>query len=243
MKTKKPIYKRWWFWLIVVWLLSGFITLISSCSFLLKSASDFDPNQFTIPTVIESLTETHAEASTDAPTAPPTEEITEPLTEATTEAASTLFDEYVGKPLPELMAKVEELGYTATYLADGADFTEFIDLLAEDYLVGNLSEDPNQKSVIVDLLLKSNAKHEEMEAALKEKLEIGSAWIAVENYGEAEYADFELHYLLGKIEEYAEDENTWFLKAECTVMGLDMICEAKVTGTSDNPQVIYFEVY
>ena len=43
--------------------------------------------------------------------------------------------------------------------------------------------------------------------------------------------------------EYAEDENTWFLKAECSVDGVKMTCEAKVTGTTEAPEVLAFDVY
>lgn len=39
------------------------------------------------------------------------------------------------------------------------------------------------------------------------------------------------------------DEDTWFLKATCTVNGEDKTCEAKVTGTTDAPEVIFFDVY
>ena len=215
MKAKKPIYKRWWIWAIVVCLIIGLIL------------PDKEP----------------AEAAPPISTEPAVESTTAPPTETTAEVAPNQFDEYAGKPLVDFMEAVEETGYTATYLADGVDFTEFIDALAEDYLVGGLTEDTAEKTVVVDLLLKSNADQTAAESALREKLEQVAAWVAVEECCEAEYGDFELHYLVGKIEEYAEDENTWFLKAECTVLGIDKVCEAKVTGTSDAPEVIYFEVY
>jgi len=48
--------------------------------------------------------------------------------------------------------------------------------------------------------------------------------------------------------EEAYDENTWFLKAEYTSTNesgaeVDGTCEAKVTGTTDSPEVIEFTVY
>lgn len=163
-------------------------------------------------------------------------------TEETSEEG--LFDEFVGKPLTELMAKVEETEYTASFFADGVDFTSFIDSLKEDYLVGGITEDTEAKTIEVDLLLASNAEHDEMTAALEEKLEVYYAWVAAEKYGQDQYGeDFELHYMIGKIEEYAEDENTWFLKAECSVDGVKMTCEAKVTGTTEAPEVLAFDVY
>lgn len=215
MKVKKPIFKRWWFWALVVCLIIGLVL------------PDKEP----------------AEAAPTISTEPTTEATTTPTTEAPTEVAPNQFDGYNEKPLTEFMAAVELSDYTATYLADGVDFTDFIDSLAEDYLVGELTEDPEEKTVVVDLLLKTNAYHEEVEKELREKLEPVVAWGAVEEHCQAEHGDFELHYLTGKIEEYAEDENTWFLKAECTIDGVDKICEAKVTGTTDAPELISLDVY
>lgn len=238
-KVKKPIYKRWWFWVIIAWLLLGFITLIASCSLLAKSIDNIDPNQFTFPSVTE--------APTDKPTEAPTEAPTEKPTEAPTEAVLTQLAGYVNKPLVDFMKKVDELGYTATYYNQGVDYTEILGFYTEEdcesFLIGSIDENPAKKTVVVDLLLKTTAENEEAESVLSDKLETGSAWVAVENYGEDLYGDFELHYFFGKIEEYAEDADTWFLKAECTVYGTEMICEAKVTGTSNNPEVIYFIVY
>lgn len=54
---------------------------------------------------------------------------------------------------------------------------------------------------------------------------------------------FDLNYLTGKIDASANDENTWFLKAECSIDGTKKTCEAKVTGTTSNAEVISFDVY
>lgn len=219
MKAKKPIYKRWWFWALIVCMIIGLIM------------PDKEP----------------AEAAPTISTEPATEAVTSPLPEATTEepteVVQTQFDEYIGSSLKSFMAAVELSDYTATYLADGIDFTDFISSLVDDYLVGGLTEDPDEKTVVVDLLLKTNSYHEEVEKELREKLEPFAAWVAVEEYCQAEHGVFELHYLTGKIEEYAEDESTWFLKAECTIGGIDKICEAKVTGTTDAPELVSLDVY
>lgn len=160
------------------------------------------------------------------------------------ETTTSEFDSYVGKPLVDIMEKIDELGYTATYLADGEDFTEFIDLMKEDYTTGDIIVDAENKTIEVKLQLTSNLEVAEEQEKLQEKLEVGSAWIAVQDYCEFEYgSDFELHYLVGKIAEYADDADTWFLKAECTVDGVDMICEAKVTGTTDSPEVVMVDIY
>lgn len=171
-----------------------------------------------------------------------TEETTTAGTE--TSAASSSLNDYVGKPLVDYMAKADELQYTSSYFADGVDFTSFIDSLSEDYLVGDLKINEEEKTVEVTLELISNAEADAALEELKGKIEEGSAWMAAENYGKSQFGeDFELHYLLGKIDASAEDADTWFLKAECTVSGTDMTCEAKVTGTADAPEVIFFDVY
>lgn len=183
-------------------------------------------------TVTESATPT---TSTEPPTQPPTESV------------QNQFDECAGMPLPEFMKLVDELGYKATYYNQGVDYTEILSFYTEEdcesFLIGSVEENTANKTVIVDLLLKTTSEHDEAEASLKEKLDTGSAWVAAENYGEALYGDFELNYFFGKIEEYAEDADTWFLKAECTAYGVEMTCEARVTGTNNNPEVIYFDVY
>ena len=108
----------------------------------------------------------------------------EPIsTESETESTPTQLDSYVGGDLTDLMAAVEELGYEATYYNQGEDWTEILpmdDTWSQDFLVGELDEDPDAKTVSVDLKLKVNAEQEEMEGALEEKLNTVSAWKAVE---------------------------------------------------------------
>jgi|GEM_PF-3559434 len=86
--------------------------------------------------------------------------------------------------------------------------------------------------------------------ALNAKLSLDSAWEAAAAYGKREYpAGFKLHYIIGKLAEEPLDEDTWFLKAECTVTNeygtklKGLVCEIKVTGTTDNPTVTHFRVY
>lgn len=250
-KGKKPIFKKWWFWAIVIWLVLGFAALIVSCSLLANVAKDIDveyiptmPNVFaTDSTSSEEPTTESVSKVTTAPTTPPPEAPTEAPPESTTGTADNQLEKFIKKPLVDLMAEVDKLGYKATYINEGEDWTDFIEFMAEDYLVRSVEENPSKKTVVVDLLLKSNVDYAEAEVALGEKLGIGSAWNAVEDYGEEEFGEFELHYLTGKIAEYADDKDTWFLKAECTFFGVKMICEAKVTGTTAAPKVIAFDIY
>ncbi len=254
-KSKKPIFKKWWFWAIVIWLALGFATLIAACSFLANAAKDIVvediptiPNVFGTdavpgeePTTIQA-TEPSIETTISSATHP-----TEAPTETPTEPVVNQFDKFVKKSLVELMARVDELGYTATYFNQGVDFTEILAFYTEEdcksLLVVSIDEDPFAKTVVVNLLPGSFVENEDAENALRNKLEIGSAWNAVEDYGKDEFGEFELHYLTGKIAEYADDKDTWFLKAECTFYGIEMVCEAKVTGTTETPNVIEFEIY
>ena len=84
---------------------------------------------------------------------------------------------------------------------------------------------------------------------IEEKLSLSKCWVAAEDYGEEMYPyGFELHYIMGKIAEELYDDNTWFLKAECTITNeynaeYESVCEIKVTGTTDSPQIAEFIVY
>ena len=150
----------------------------------------------------------------------------------------------IGRPLVDFMEKAETLGYTPTYLADGVDFTDFIDSLKEDYTTGELIIDEKAKTVEVTLILTSNIDAQNIQKALSDKLSEEIAWNAADNYGKKIYGkSFDLNYLVGKITASADDENTWFLKAECTYSDEDMTCEVKVTGTNNEPEVIYFDMY
>lgn len=154
------------------------------------------------------------------------------------------LDDLIGVPLTEAMAKFEELGYEATYFDDGVDFTEFIDSVKDDYSVGELKVDEDKKTVEVDLQLDANTKANEAEEALKEKLSPENAWTAADRYAKDNFGDtVELNYLIGKIAEEMEDENTWFLKCEGKNNGEDVTYEILVTGTNDAPEVVNFNMY
>lgn len=160
-----------------------------------------------------------------------------------------VINSFVGQPLQGLMDKLSEIDYEGTYLADGVDFTSFIEDLAEDYSVDSVEINEADKTVSVNIIPTSNIEADDNAEALAGKLDPGASWTAAEDYGEIQFPyGFELHYLTGKIAEEAYDEDTWFLKAECTYTNesgaeVDGTCEAKVTGTTDSPEVIEFTVY
>ncbi len=59
---------------------------------------------------------------------------------------------------------------------------------------------------------------------------------------------FKIHTVKGLLGSEALDENTWFLKYQVTITNAfnaeaKLVCEAKVTGTNDNPEIVDFLVY
>lgn len=107
---------------------------------------------------------------------------------------------------------------------------------------GNVkTEDESNKEQVQDNM---NVNSQEVLDELTGKLNILAAWDAVVDYGKQEYSDFAVRNMPGQpVDEIAEDENTWLLKAPCTVEGEAMTCEARVTGTTEAPEVLSFKVY
>ena len=172
----------------------------------------------------------------------------------------TKLKELEGASLADAMSTVEENGYTATYKHEqsGYDFTEEIKAFDSDqiakYVITEVNNvDAASKKVYFTINTQENIdknnKAKEMEETLSSKLESSYAWQAASDYGKNEYPfGFKLHYIKGKLAQEAVDENTWYLKATCTVTNgynasMEMECEAKVTGTNDSPEIVEFNVY
>lgn len=166
----------------------------------------------------------------------------------------------VGASLSDAISVVEKMSYTATYIhaQSGYDFTEEIKVFDNDqmakYVITEVDKiDTDKKTVTLKINTQDNidadTKAKKIEAALSSKLSAGYAWTAAADYGKAEYPyGFKLHYMAGQLAQEAVDEDTWYLKATCTVTNeynatREMECEAKVTGTDSNPEVIEFNVH
>lgn len=161
--------------------------------------------------------------------------------------------------------ELSAMGYTIKWVhsASDQDFTETVELSIASpdpefdlpwVIVDYKSLDTKKKTVTLTINTQENldsaAAANAMAQALQEKLDVSAAWVAAESYGKSQYPyGFKLKDIMGRLAETPEDENTWFLKATCDVTNeygakiKDAVCEAKVTGTTDNPQVIYFIVY
>lgn len=156
--------------------------------------------------------------------------------------------------------KLNELGYTATYVhqTSGLDMTEDLSVLPADelakWVVTDLkSFDSEAKTAQLEVNtsenISANEAQQATEEALEAKLPATYAWQAVSDYGEIQYPyGFKLHSIMGVLAEEAQDENTWYLKATCTITNeynaeYEAECEAVVTGTKDSPTVTSFAVY
>lgn len=85
---------------------------------------------------------------------------------------------------------------------------------------------------------------------LKEQLHPSFAWGAVTDYGLHEYKNgFRLNMITGMLAETAVNKDTWFLKSRCQIKNesgiwqKNLTCQAYVTGTDEEPEVIDFKVY
>ena len=158
------------------------------------------------------------------------------------------------KPVADVRKKLEEenVAYSIVDFNNDTDMTD--DYKAGVYDSENLvvidshwmkSGEEMQLRVLTQAQADARADRKAMRENLEEKLEVYRCWKAVQRYGESAYgSDFKVHDWVGVLAEEAWDEDTWFLKAECDVYGQSgYTVEAKVTGTSDNPVVIEFNVY
>lgn len=160
--------------------------------------------------------------------------------------------------------KLQKLGYTVQFehSVTGEDYTELViesfeedEALRATWLVtdyDNLNTTDKTVTLLVNTKqnIKQTEKQQAMQEALEEKLDANDAWEAAEKYGQQQYPyGFDLHSTLDKIAEEPYSKDTWYLKATCDVTNAynakmkGLTCEARVTGTSSNPKVVYFEVY
>lgn len=179
----------------------------------------------------------------------------------TDEIVKDELNQVINLAIPDAKEKLTELGYTISYFHQnsGLDMTTDISAAYTDDDLTNWTvtdiKSFNANDKTIELIINTNENIAANAAAsatretLENKLSAGAAWDVTEAYGKSQYSyGFKLHYIMGKLAEEAVDENTWFLKASCTVTNeynakLEATCEATVTGTSDNPQITNFIVY
>lgn len=175
-----------------------------------------------------------------------------------------MLDAIDNTPATEILPSLLDKGYTVAseHASTGGDFTYDVASSVENpdqeyalnwIVTGYKKLDTDKKTVTLLVTTQNYLDEQEQkdatQKALENKLDPFDAWEAVQRYGEHEFPyGFEVHSTFGLLAETPEDESTWFLKATCTVTGsnganADGTVEARITGTSDNPEVIGFYVY
>lgn len=177
------------------------------------------------------------------------------------DAGRKVYDSAIGKNAIDVKNELTKLGYKVEFKHDVTkmDFTESVLPSDSEYyipfIIVKLGEyDADAKKTLFYINTQENidsVKEKEIDRDnLINKLDSAYAWQAVENYGKQQYTyGFKLHYLTGRLNEESANENTWFLKAYCDVKNAygkwekQLVCEAYVTGTRNNPQITSFKVY
>ncbi len=168
----------------------------------------------------------------------------------------------IGGSAYDACGTVKDMGYSSKYVASNTrmDFTYEIENPDPEYKVNFIVTDiegldTSSKNVTFvissDIMISESEANKTQEEQLREKLDPYDAWLAVEEYGNLYCSQagvkWKLKWKTGKLAERPDDDDTWFLKAMCTIKAgggeIDSNCEAKVTGTTDNPQVVYFLIY
>lgn len=181
--------------------------------------------------------------------------------ESSEESTPSGFSSLVGGPLSAAISSFAENGYTPTYIHGTTlmDFTSEVSFMEEPFLsewvvTDVYGDDPIAKTIEVKINNVNNMARMEgkevTEEVLERKLDAYSAREAVNAYGSSAYPyGFKAHWIMDLIAQEPSDENTWFLKVGCDVKNAygaketGLVCEAYVTGTTDNPVVVSFNVY
>lgn len=155
------------------------------------------------------------------------------------------------------VAKVEDtlsdIKYHATYTFDTTDM-DYTDSIAsmdratrKHFIVTEVNDiDMSNKTVDLTITSKEVQNQENTEKKLRNKLSEGSSCVAISHYGKAEYPyGFKFSALTATFSLY--DDNTWSVHGNCKITNefgaeAKMECVARVTGSTDNPEVVYFEV-
>ena len=161
-----------------------------------------------------------------------------------------------GKPAPEAVKMLKDEEFTNIKVVDKAGN----DHSKDDFMIVDKQsvkaeefydkDDEIKLTVLNKEAYDTKQKQKKMDKALEKKLPAEDAWHALDLYGDTECPyGFKVHWVDNQyIIQGAIDENTWQLKAFCTVKNAfgqeaDMTCEAKVSGTKDSPVVSDFKIY
>lgn len=172
------------------------------------------------------------------------------------------FEQLVNQPLSDVIEKIDEMGYSAKYFYDNGkgnnDYTDTVkDVISKDkeqldkYIITKYKNlDTDNKTVDLFINTKDNVQAQSEASEFENTLGHINACQAIEQYGNSEYPyGFKLHYVTDlQGYEVTGNNDTWKIKCSATITNAsgqeeDVICEAKVTGTNDEPNVIEFSIY
>lgn len=177
------------------------------------------------------------------------------------ESSSIEIEDFSGKGALPAYNKLKNDGFNVKFVFDRTNNGGFSDEDFQSFVISSFnssqySEMPfvitRQESYGKDVTLyidyldvvNSNNKQIQRESNLESRLSIVSAMSACDLYGQAHYKNFKLHGVLGKIAEYASDDNTWFLKYYVDANGYsNKNMECYVSGTTNSPAVTKFVIY
>lgn len=158
-----------------------------------------------------------------------------------------------GKNVAKAEETLSNIKYHATYTFDTTDM-DYTDSIAsmdtstrKHFIVTEVNNiDTSNNSVDLTITSKEVRKKENTEEKLRHKLSEGRSCVAINHYGKSEYPyGFKFSALTATFSLY--DSNTWSVDGTCKITNefgaeTEMECVARVTGTTENPEVVYFEV-
>lgn len=217
---KTPIYKKWWFWVILVFLIV--------CGVYATGGKNNGGNGG----------------------------------DTVQNSSATNITDYTNKDAKIAYEELQKSGYTVKFVLDRNTNGGFTSDGFQDFIEKEFSSDTynnengftvtkqsvDEKIVTLGVEYTSVIKNQETrkarEEALEEKLGRTEAMTACMLYGERNYRNFKMHSIVGKIAEYASDDDTWFLKYTADADGYkNLTMECYVTGTSANPEITEFTIY
>lgn len=233
-ENKKPILKNWKFYFSIIILIVSILLGINADN-------------------------TDKESVTTNNTTPQISTTSNSTTQTTTANNEQKLKELINKPLSEAIKTSKDLGFSINYkhANTGYDFSKEVSVFDDDelsrWIVTDCSDiDINKKTATFSINTTENVAQnneaEKLKESLESKLDTTTAWNAVTAYGKTVYPyGFKIDYYSGYTAE-PKDENTWFLKATAKVTNeynakMDIVFEAYVTGSNDNPEVTEFNIY
>ena len=260
-----PIFIIWWVWVISKFDVPKKIIITFAALLVIGLIYTFDTSNTS--NTSESMHDTVQQNFTNAPTEIADDSVQQEKQETDDPSEleiKRILSTVERMPATGIYSQFTSLGYSIKFVhaITKYDFTEIVesDIADPDYeyftdwlITGYQDLDNSRKTVTLFVNTQENIDTANTQKTIEEELTMKLnpiyAWSAAESYGKREYpSGFELHYLLGMLAQTPRDADTWFLKATCTVTNeygakRKLVAEIKVTGTTEQPEIIYFKVY